>query len=56
MTGSAAAPVAPLPSRRLGRSRVCVTELAFGGAAIGGMYTEVSEDDARAAAARSGTP
>ncbi len=50
MTGSAAAvPVPPLPSRRLGRSRVSVTELAFGGAAIAGMYTEVSEDDARAA-------
>ena len=50
MTGSAAAaPVPPPPSRRLGRSRVYVTELAFGGAAIGGMYTEVSEDDARAA-------
>ena len=50
MTGSAAAaPVPPPPSRRLGRSRVYVTELAFGGAAIGGMYTEVSEDEARAA-------
>ena len=47
--GHKAAQVAPLPSRRLGRSRVFVTELAFGGAAIGGMYTEVSEDDARAA-------
>ena len=50
MTGEPpAVPVPPLPSRRLGRSRVRVTELAFGGAAIGGMYTEVSEDDARAA-------
>jgi len=50
VTGSAAdVPVPPLPSRRLGRSRVSVTELAFGGAAIAGMYTEVSEDDARAA-------
>jgi D-threo-aldose 1-dehydrogenase len=50
VTGSAAAvPVPPPPSRRLGRSRVYVTELAFGGAAIGGMYPEVSEDDARAA-------
>ena len=38
-----------LPSRRLGRSPVQVTELSFGGAAIGGLYTEVSEDDARAA-------
>jgi D-threo-aldose 1-dehydrogenase len=47
--GRQAAPVAPLPSRRLGRSRVSVTELSFGGAAIGGLYTEVSDDDARAA-------
>lgn len=38
-----------LPSRRLGRSPVRVTELSFGGAAIGGLYTEVSDDDARAA-------
>jgi D-threo-aldose 1-dehydrogenase len=38
-----------LPSRRLGRSPVHVTELSFGGAAIGGLYTPVSEDDARAA-------
>jgi D-threo-aldose 1-dehydrogenase len=50
VTGSVAAvPGPPLPLRRLGRSRVSVTELAFGGAAIAGMYTEVSEDDARAA-------
>jgi D-threo-aldose 1-dehydrogenase len=41
------APVLPL--RRLGRSAVSVTELSFGGAAIGGLYTEVSEYDARAA-------
>ena len=47
--GRQAAPVAPLPSRRLGRSRVSVTELSFGGAAIGSLYTEVSDDDARAA-------
>jgi D-threo-aldose 1-dehydrogenase len=39
----------PLPRRRLGRSGVSVTELSFGGAAIAGLYTEVSEDDARAA-------
>jgi D-threo-aldose 1-dehydrogenase len=39
----------PLPSRRLGRSPVRVTELSFGAAAIGGLYTAVSEDDARAA-------
>ena len=38
----------PLPLRRLGRSPVHVTELSFGGAAIGGLYTEVSDDDARA--------
>jgi D-threo-aldose 1-dehydrogenase len=41
--------VPSLPSRPLGRSRVRVTELAFGGAAIAGLYTEVSDDDARAA-------
>ena len=35
--------------RRLGRSPVRVTELSFGGAAIGNLYTEVSEEDARAA-------
>jgi D-threo-aldose 1-dehydrogenase len=39
----------PLPRRRFGRSPVSVTELSFGGAAIGGLYTEVSEEDARAA-------
>jgi D-threo-aldose 1-dehydrogenase len=43
------APAPPLPRRRLGRSRVSVTELSFGGAAIAGLYTEVSEEDARAA-------
>jgi D-threo-aldose 1-dehydrogenase len=40
---------APLALRRLGRSQVHVTELSFGGAAIGNLYTEVSEQDARAA-------
>jgi D-threo-aldose 1-dehydrogenase len=39
----------PLPRRRLGRSPVSVTELSFGGAVIAGLYTEVSEEDARAA-------
>ncbi len=45
------APLAPLPLplRRLGRSPVHVTELSFGGAAIGNLFTEVSEQDARAA-------
>jgi len=38
-----------LPSRRLGGSPVFVTELSFGGAAIGNLYTEVTDDDARAA-------
>jgi D-threo-aldose 1-dehydrogenase len=38
-----------LSLRRLGRSQVYVTDLSFGGAPIGNMYTEVSEDDARAA-------
>ena len=42
-------PLAPLPLRRLGRSPVHVTELSFGGAAIGNLFTEVSEQDARAA-------
>ena len=38
-----------LPRRRLGRSPVFVTELSFGGAAIGNLFTEVTDDDARAA-------
>jgi D-threo-aldose 1-dehydrogenase len=41
--------VPPLPSRRLGRSPVRVTELSFGGAAIANLFTEVSDEDARAA-------
>ena len=53
-TAPAAAPPGALPPappalRRLGRSPVYVTELSFGGAAIGNLYTEVSEQDARAA-------
>ena len=40
---------APLPSRPLGRSAVRVTELSLGGAAIGNLFTAVSDDDARAA-------
>jgi D-threo-aldose 1-dehydrogenase len=40
---------ATLPRRRVGRSQVLVTELSFGGAAIGNMFTAVSDDDARAA-------
>jgi D-threo-aldose 1-dehydrogenase len=42
-------PEPSLPLRRLGRSRVLVTEVSFGGAAIGNLFTEVGEDDARAA-------
>ena len=38
-----------LPRRRLGGSPVFVTELSFGGAAIGNLFTEVTDDDARAA-------
>lgn len=38
-----------LPIRRLGRSPVFVTELSFGGAPIGNLFTEVSDDDATAA-------
>jgi D-threo-aldose 1-dehydrogenase len=36
-------------SDRLGRTEVRVTELGFGGAAIGNLYKPVSDDDARAA-------
>lgn len=38
-----------LPLRRLGRSPVLVTELSFGGAAIGNLFRAVTDDDARAA-------
>jgi D-threo-aldose 1-dehydrogenase len=38
-----------LPLRKVGRSPVHVTELSFGGAAIGNLYTAVSDEDARAA-------
>jgi D-threo-aldose 1-dehydrogenase len=38
-----------LPLRRIGGSPVFVTELSFGGAAIGNLFTEVSDDGARAA-------
>jgi len=48
-TLAAATSAGPLPLRRLGRSPVHVTELSFGGAAIGNLFTEVSEEDARAA-------
>lgn len=50
MTGPGPAPGAaghPVPRRlRLGRSQVLVTELSFGGAAIGNLFTEVSDEDA----------
>jgi D-threo-aldose 1-dehydrogenase len=36
----------PLGQRRLGRSPVQVTELSFGGAAIGNLFTPVSDDEA----------
>lgn len=39
----------PLPVRRLGRSPVEVTELSFGGAAIGNLFTPVTDDEAAAA-------
>ncbi|HEY6791294.1 MAG TPA: aldo/keto reductase [Trebonia sp.] len=39
----------PLRLRRLGRSPVRVTEFSFGAAAIGNLFTEVTDDDARAA-------
>jgi D-threo-aldose 1-dehydrogenase len=38
-----------LPQRPLGRSGVAVTELSFGGAAIGNLFTAVTDHDARAA-------
>ncbi len=38
-----------LPVRQLGRSGVEVTEISFGGAAIGNLFTAVTDDDARAA-------
>jgi D-threo-aldose 1-dehydrogenase len=43
------APGGALPARQLGRSPVRVTELAFGSAAIGNLFTEVTDEDARAA-------
>jgi D-threo-aldose 1-dehydrogenase len=46
---AATTPPTTLPLRGLGRSPVLVTELSFGGAAIGNLFTEVSEQDARAA-------
>jgi D-threo-aldose 1-dehydrogenase len=38
-----------LPLRPLGRSGVAVTEISFGGAAIGNLFTAVTDDEARAA-------
>ena len=40
---------APLARHRLGRSDVFVTELSFGGAAIGNLYAPVDDETARAA-------
>jgi D-threo-aldose 1-dehydrogenase len=40
---------APLQRHRIGSSPVYVTELSFGGAAIGNLFTEVADEDARAA-------
>jgi D-threo-aldose 1-dehydrogenase len=42
---------APLRARRLGASATEVTELSFGAAAIGNLFTEVTEDEAAAAVA-----
>lgn len=42
---------APLRTRQLGASAVRVTELSFGGAAIGNLFTEVSDEAAAAAVA-----
>jgi D-threo-aldose 1-dehydrogenase len=52
VTGPRLPPLPPLPLlplRRLGRSPVFVTELSFGGAAIGNLFTSVPDEDARAA-------
>ena len=38
-----------LPLRPLGRSGLAVTEISFGGAAIGNLFTAVTDDEARAA-------
>ena len=38
-----------LPLRVLGRSGVAVSEISFGGAAIGNLFAAVTDDDARAA-------
>ena len=46
-TGPAGRPALPL--RQLGRTGVAVTEISFGGAAIGNLFTAVTDDDARAA-------
>ena len=45
--GLAARPA--LPVRPLGRSGMAVTEISFGGAAIGNLFTAVTDEDARAA-------
>ena len=45
------ASTAPLRSRPLGRSQVRVTELGFGAAAMGNLFTPVSDDAAAAAVA-----
>ncbi|GHH71428.1 oxidoreductase [Streptomyces sulfonofaciens] len=38
-----------MPTRLLGRSRVAATELAFGAAAIGNLYSPVADEDAHGA-------
>jgi D-threo-aldose 1-dehydrogenase len=43
------APGGALPARQLGRSPVHVTELSLGGAAIGNLFTKVTDEEARAA-------
>lgn len=41
-----------IPRRRLGRTHMVVTELSLGGVAIGGLYGDVAEQDARGAMQR----
>lgn len=49
MTPPVPPPAAPLPTTTLGASEVPVTRLSFGTAALGNLYTEVSEEQARGA-------
>ena len=55
--GSAPSPSTPsstpgamgLPRRRLGRTQMVVSELSLGGVGIGGLYGEITDEDAAGA-------